>query len=242
MTIRQVLVIEAAPGVALMVSVRDGCVMIEAPTRAALISAPEWTALVAFIDAALASPAVRPPDPFAANRSGHSIPPGTMTRSLDDMTPVTVLQPIPAPAYPGDATPMPGPTADLLATASQERVEKSTGAPVAAQFGPKPFPIDEQAVLARLRELAVDGQMPSRIIWDAERGNCPGYATLSRHRKWSAWAQLAGLGMKTKGRRGYDLPREHIGDGDEGGAAQPAAPFRNGIDGSAPQVAPPLGA
>jgi len=54
----------------------------------------------------------------------------------------------------------------------------------------------ESAVIARLRELAVDGIMPTQAEWNAKRGDLPNAALLYENwgrRKWAEWAELAGL-------------------------------------------------
>lgn len=54
----------------------------------------------------------------------------------------------------------------------------------------------ESAVIARLRELSVDGQMPTQATFDARRGDLPKVNALYMrygNRQWSEWAALAGL-------------------------------------------------
>jgi len=54
----------------------------------------------------------------------------------------------------------------------------------------------EAAVIARLRELAVDGIMPTQAEWNAKGGDLPNAALLYENwdrRKWAEWAELAGL-------------------------------------------------
>jgi len=61
----------------------------------------------------------------------------------------------------------------------------------------------EAAVIARLRELAVDGQMPTQATFDARRGDLPKVNALYMrygNRQWSEWAALAGLAYAGKGR------------------------------------------
>jgi hypothetical protein len=65
----------------------------------------------------------------------------------------------------------------------------------------------ESAVIARLRELAVDGIMPTQAEWNAKRGDLPNAALLYENwgrRHWAEWAELAGLayaGPRNSGKR-----------------------------------------
>ena len=65
----------------------------------------------------------------------------------------------------------------------------------------------ESAVIARLRELAEDGIMPTQAEWNAKRGDLPNAALLYENwdgRKWAEWAELAGLvyaGPRGSGKR-----------------------------------------
>lgn len=61
----------------------------------------------------------------------------------------------------------------------------------------------EAAVIARLRELAVEGQMPEQATWDERRGDLPKAKYLWQKfgkRGWGEWAALAGLAYAGKRR------------------------------------------
>ncbi len=95
----------------------------------------------------------------------------------------------------------PGLVDAVLEAAGYERAQINTRTHI-AQVNDVPAPQKpdraelDAAVIARLRELAVDGIMPRQAEWNAKRGDLPTSALLYENwggRKWAQWAALAGL-------------------------------------------------
>jgi len=99
----------------------------------------------------------------------------------------------------------------------------------------------ESAVIARLRELATDGIMPTQRFFDARRGDLPNAALLYENwgrRHWAEWAELAGLayaGPRNSGRRKArkteaPTPEATFRSGEINGAAAPDYPVTHYIE------------
>jgi hypothetical protein len=101
-------------------------------------------------------------------------------------------------------------------------------------------PAEETAILARLRELAVDGVMPTRVEWDSQRGDLPANPTLVKNRRWNQWAQLAGLTARTRGQRKNSHPaKARVANQETGVGTNPGNSGPGGLGAGTPWVPGP---